>query len=428
MKLQLTTLAAAVSIAMSASSLAQTPAPVSSNVELKYESDMPLQQGGGWGVNNENSNALNIDDDAWDGSNFGAGDHTRFQTFTNSLGSMDPSTVISGANTSLIKQETQAGGAEFGNMASVMQTGDQNYSNVDQNKQQSGDALEADVYQDGVGNSSDVTQDLSFGAVANVYQQGDRNLSTVTQYGADNNGSDVSQIGDDNRSIVVQGTSPGGATGNNTFVQQNGDSNQSYVFQQWHNNTAMSDQFGDSGMSQIWQAGSGNEAKLKQEAGSEFNTSYILQGQGGVSDNNLAEVTQGGNNNESYVSQLVGDSNKAFVKQTGSYGDSTILQSGALNYANVEQSGVGDISFITQEGSNNEANVTQKGLGIAGQEFNESFILQTGGGSHIATVNQDHAPAGGWNNISTITQISANQGNATVTQVGSGNRASTIQY
>ena len=425
MKMQLTALAAAVSIAMSASSLAQT---MQSNVDLEYESATSPQQGGGWGVNNENSNALNIDDNAWDNSNFGAGDDTRFQTFTDSLGSMDPSTVISGENTSFIRQETQAGGAQFGNMASVMQKGDQNYSNVDQNKQQSGDALEADVYQNGEGNSSIVKQDLSFGAVANVYQYGDRNLSKVDQFGADNNGSDVNQTGNDNRSIVVQGTNPGGATGNNTFVQQNGDSNQSYVFQQWHNNTAMSDQFGDNGMSQIWQAGSGNEAKLKQEAGSELNTSYILQGQGGVSDNNLADVTQDGNNNESYVSQLVGDGNEAFVKQTGSYGDSTILQSGALNYANVEQSGVGDISFITQEGSNNEANVTQKGLGIAGQEFNESFILQTGGGSHIATVNQDHAPAGGWNNISTITQISANQGNATVTQVGSGNRASTIQY
>jgi hypothetical protein len=139
-------------------------------------------------------------------------------------------------------------------------------------------------------------------------------------------------------------------------------------------------------------------------------------------------VYQSGIYNDSYVSQLNGNDNKANVNQSGTYGESNVLQNGNSNFADISQSGEGDISWVIQNGDNKSATVEQSGVGVPGAEFNESFIIQSGAGAHTAYVNQAHAPAGGWNNISTITQTGTVNASASVMQTGSGNRASTIQY
>lgn len=407
MKMQLTTLAAAIAFATSMAANAQ-PVTDPNNLDYVGAKDSPPN----YGVDN---NTTNKDNKAWkhfppsgtfNTSVYGVYSFKAINndTFTSELNSMAPSVAASGTNESTIDQTTQNGGAAHGNAASVIQSGgSQNESNITQNKRGQGDALQAEVVQNGNKNRSDVKQDLSFGATAKVYQDGDRNLSRVTQLGADNNGAEVNQTGNDHRSIVEQGTNPGGADNNNAFVTQNNTANQSFVRQQWDNNLATVNQNGNNGMSQIWQQSDSNMATLT-DTGSD-NTSYIRQGDQGH-----------------------GDSNRANVEQHGISGLSHVYQYGDSNIAEVTQRGDGDVSWIIQSGDNKKAIVEQKGSGTAGAEFNESYILQQGSGAHIAEVTQYHDPSNGYNNVSTVTQLGATIGNATVIQNGAGNRASTIQY
>ncbi|MCO7245849.1 hypothetical protein [Halomonas sp. Mc5H-6] len=420
MKLQLTAIAAAIALS-SNFAIAQT---VTSPANLDYVGAEAMPPS--YGVDN---NTTSEDDVAWSGGLPARGTFNAINgsSFDSELGSMSGSSAVGGTNDSTIDQTTQSGTSAAGNSASVVQSGgDQNESNVVQNKLGQGDALEAEVVQTGNQNRSDINQELSFGAIAKVEQDGDGNLSRINQLGADSNGADVMQTGDDHRSIVEQGTNPGGAQNNNTFVTQTNTDNQSFVRQQWNDNLADVDQNGNSGMSQIWQQSDGNIAMLSDTG--TYNESYIRQGETGTSDYNEADVTQGGSYNDSYISQLGGDYNEATVQQTGDYGTSDIFQNGEGNEAKVTQSGDGDVSWIIQEGDDKIATVNQMGSGIAGSEFNESYILQTGAGAHNATVIQDHDPSNGWNNVSTITQTASTVGNAYVEQTGSGNRASTIQY
>ncbi|PKG54861.1 hypothetical protein [Halomonas sp. MES3-P3E] len=419
MKLQLTALGAAIALS-SNMAMAQT---VTSPNNLDYigaESSPPS-----YGVDNKNSN---FDNATWVGGlpariTFQA--TTNGQSFGSELSSMGGSTAF-GENKSLIEQETQSGGPSIGNSASVVQiNGTDNDSSVDQNKQQQGDALEAEVVQSGNENRSDISQDLSYGAIAKVYQTGNGNLSRIDQLGADSNGAEVTQTGDNHRSIVEQGTNPGGAQNNNAFVTQTLMDSQSFVRQQWDGNLAVVAQDGTSGMSQIWQQSDNNVAKLWDTGA--YNGSYIRQGVSGTSDYNDANVEQSGEYNDSYISQSVGDFNEADVIQSGDYGKSDIVQTGRQNEADVDQSGGGDISWVIQNGNNQYAKVEQTGSGTAEVEFNESYIMQTGGGTHSADVYQNHYPTSGYNNVSTITQLGSTMGNATVVQNGAGNRASTIQ-
>ena len=216
MKLQLTALAAAVSLALSSAAIAQTT--VTSNSNLNYTS-IGQPQGGGYGVDNGNST---VDNAEWTG--FPPSRDGAFTTFQDELDNMDGSTAGPNENLSTIDQ-TATG--TTGNQASVTQSGgSQNESNVTQNKLSStGSALKADVIQIGNSNRSDVDQELSTGAIANISQQGDSNLSRVDQFGADRNGADVSQTGNGHQSIIHQGVLTGGAADNNAWVNQTGESN-----------------------------------------------------------------------------------------------------------------------------------------------------------------------------------------------------------
>ncbi|MGS2745277.1 hypothetical protein ACU6TU_17005 [Halomonas sp. LS-001] len=422
MKTQMTAIAAAIALS-SNMAMAQTTVTSPNNLDYIGAQSSPPS----YGVDNNNST---LDEGAWGSPGLPSrGTFTAtngINSFDVELGAMDDSGAADGENDSLIDQTTQSGGAALGNSASVVQiNGDENESNVIQNQQGQGDALEAEVVQDGNKNRSDIDQDLSHGAIAKVKQIGNENLSRIDQLGADSNGADVSQSGNSHRSIIEQGTNPGGAQNNNAFVSQTNMENQSFVRQQWDNNYTSVTQNGSNGMSQIWQQSDGNKAVLMDTG--MYNESYIRQGDAGTSDLNEANVTQSGANNNSYVSQLVGDSNEADVNQQGNDGMSNIFQDGSSNKADVMQSSDGDISWVIQDGNDKYAKVQQVGSGADG-EFNESYILQTGSGAHTANVYQDHNPSGGWNNVSTITQLGSTIGNAVVNQNGAGNQASTIQY
>jgi len=92
MKMQLTTLAAAVTFALSTSAFAQTPTPISSNTNLTSVD---------WGVDNDN---VGGDDAAW-----GAGPTPSFtsaQNAVDSLGGNAPTSSVTGNNNLSVSTQT----------------------------------------------------------------------------------------------------------------------------------------------------------------------------------------------------------------------------------------------------------------------------------------------------------------------------------
>lgn len=324
MKMQLTALAAAVTLALSSTAFAQsTPTNISSNTSLSTVS---------WGVDNtgtdNNGASIDQDNDAWD-----SGPTPTFSSAQSSIGTLNgssPTSSVTGNNNS--STSNQVG---VNNDASVVQTNRRNESILDQTNPGTGPGSEADIQQYGEINYSKVDQNLSRGGVVNIMQEGDRNDSLVQQYGGRDNKADVSQSGDRNNSVVRQG------------------------------------------------------------------------GINGDADRNQARVTQIGERNDSYIGQTFGDD----------------------NYADVTQSGINGESYIIQRGDDNRAFVNQT------DGTNKSYIMQDNYNSGSGSMNGHYADVmqgGGSNNISTITQLSLSQtsaaGSATVTQNGSGNQISVLQY
>ncbi|NDL70218.1 hypothetical protein [Vreelandella alkaliphila] len=416
MKLQLTALAAAVSLAVSGAAFAQQTITEQNN--LLYITETAPAQGGGWGLDNLNES---MDNDAWNASGFPIPRSTEFTGFQNDLNGMTGSTA--NGNESVIDQTTNMS-STTGNVASVLQGGGtDNQSLVIQNKQGTGDALSAYVDQRGNDNVSSVEQDLSYGAIANVFQDGNANQARVSQLGADLNSAQIQQTGNDHKSIIEQGILNGGASGNVAWSEQSGASNQSFIKQGRQNNYAEAQQHGNDGINMMRQRGDDNVAYLDQTGTG--NESYVFQDSRPNAAGNFADITQSGSSNDSYADQ-VGGGNEITVSQTGNDALSTVFQRGTDNTADVSQSGGFDASNILQFGAGHDATVVQSGSGVY-NTINESHILQTGSASHVASVTQQHVGSG-WNNISTITQDSAVNASATVNQMGSGNRASTIQY
>lgn len=319
MKLQLTTLAAAVTFALSTSAFAQTPKTTTSTTSNTNLTSVD------WGVDNGNVNVTE-DDTAW-----GTGPTPSFTSAQNAFNSLNgnaPTSSVTGNNNSSVSTQT----GDY-NQASIVQTMSRNESQL----KQSGSRLKADIQQLGSRNYSDVDQNLTRGGVVNSLQGGSFNDSRVSQYGGRNNMADISQSGSGDR--------------NNSVVRQGGIN--------------------------------------------------------GDASNNDARVTQTGNNNDSYIGQTYGDGNYADVMQAGTNGESYVIQRGDNNIAFVNQTDGANDSYIMQDNYGNGAG---------------------SGRGHYADVSQ----GGGSNNVSTITQLGLNAtaaaGNAYVTQHGTGNQASVLQY
>lgn len=312
MKLQITTLATAVSLALSGAAFAQSNVTATTNLN----DNVP------WGVNNiSNGNYYKQDDTAWTTTNSTGND---FPTAKNSfnLGKL-PFSSASGQN---IESTTQDG---INNSASTVQTDSNNESSIEQ----TGNLHFSDTDQSGTENYSRVNQNLGEGGVVNTLQTGNQNRSAVDQLGSTYNGADVWQSGNDNASYILQGTAPGGADYNSAYVTQSGSNNKSYIGQtHGDTNLATVTQSGDWGTSYIMQRGSYNNANLTQSTTASYNESFILQdNRGNVSiGGHEASVTQGGgSNNIATVTQL-GQANataQSTVTQTGGGGNqASVLQ------------------------------------------------------------------------------------------------------
>ena len=314
MKMQLTTLAAAVTFALSTSAFAQTPqtpTSITSNTNLTSVD---------WGVDNGN---VNEDETAW-----GAGPTPSFtsaQNAVDSLGGNAPTSSVTGNNN--LSVSTQTGN---NNQASIVQTMSRNESQL----KQSGSSLKADIQQFGSLNYSDVDQELTSGGVVNSLQEGNFNDSRVSQYGGRNNMADISQSGDRNNSVVRQGGIGGGANNNDAKVTQAGNNNDSYIGQTYGDgNYADVMQAGTNGESYVIQRGDNNLAFVNQTDGA--NDSYIMQdnyGNGaGSGRGHYADVLQGGgSNNVSTITQLglnaTAAAGNAFVTQSGNGNQVSVLQ------------------------------------------------------------------------------------------------------
>jgi hypothetical protein len=165
-------------------------------------------------------------------------------------------------------------------------------------------------------------------------QFGDGALAGVSQT------TDPSAIGsgDDLNTSVIQQFAQTSA-----FVQQIGQGNSSGVRQESANSAPDNGffyavevrQLGQDGTSFVRQAGgTGNEASLRQLAGSSMAFSEIDQ----AGSDNVTKVEQGGIANRSSVIQT-GDLNTALVGQMGSNNFSSVTQTGNGNTASVSQGG-----------------------------------------------------------------------------------------
>lgn len=258
MKLQLTTIAAAVALTMSAASLAQsTPdgsfngsrGTINSMAGSSYDgnpvgSDSYIDQTGNnnnnnvvqWGTQisriqqEGDNNSVNIDQDEIEG---------QAETFP-------------GQNYSLVDQDGNRNHAtvvqlDKYNDSKIYQEGNRNYANIDQD----GDLNDSWVKQDGNGNSTDVNQtgDLND---SYVLFKGDSNYSYTGQTG-DELDSDIIAYGDDNNYIINQS-----GYGHDSFVRTDGSGNDY--------NVSQSGDFGAAGQhfSQIKTVGNNNYNSVSQ--------------------------------------------------------------------------------------------------------------------------------------------------------------------
>jgi len=321
MKMQLTTLAAAISLTVASAALAQTPPNSSYTPPITSSTNLTSPTTGSapnWGADNGD---LQEDNNQWESTTPGQ------NNFTWANGELFPKPInpVSGQNKvdSVINQNNIG---TVSNQATVSQdgaTGGQ-WSRV----RQDGQNLMADVDQKGSNNYSDVNQELSSGGIVNVLQQGSGDASRVEQFGGENNKADIEQSGSDNNSFVRQGGTGGGADQNDAHVVQTGINNDSYIGQTHGDvNWAFATQNGTDGTSYIIQQGSGNRAELYQVDGSN-NESYIMQNNnfGPTATTNYAYVQQSGDSNVSTVTQASDSVGNAVVYQSGGNNLASTLQ------------------------------------------------------------------------------------------------------
>ncbi|AYF33399.1 hypothetical protein J4377_18715 [Halomonas sp. XH26] len=404
MKTQMTALAAAVTLAFGGSVYAQALIPAT----------------GGWGVDDTSSS---VDNDAWGNVEDNSSAFSTMNSQRNDLNNIAAPSDSSSNSSSVTQSSPVFNGDTW---SSVLQGGGVgNQATVSQQQSSfTGNPLQSYVDQFGSDNAAEVDQITSQSATADIIQTGTANKGRVQQLNSQNNSALILQAGTDNRSLINQGGPGGISAGNQATSVQVLFSNDSAIRQTGSTNVANSFQLGSGGDSTINQQRNNNTASYIDVGVN--NTSEIYQFRAGNSlvPGNEADVFQFGLGNDSDVIQI-GGGNEASVSQLGSSAYSNIEQNGNDNDALVTQSGLGGSSSdIRQMDTNNSATVNQAGLfGV-----NESYILQSDMGIHSAIVNQTNNFSAGNANISTVTQVGATTSNASVTQTGSGNWSSTIQY
>jgi len=266
-------------------------------------------------------------------------------------------------------------------------------------------------------NTADVNQastiDMHYN-FSDVYQRGE-NDADIDQIGE--NSSIVRQNGNTNSATVYQDGGDGLSNAGNAWMQE------SEVYQQGKNNLA-----------DVMQVGEGNQSFIDQ-----------LNNEGGghsiVKIGNKAVIEQTGRHNYSDVDQD-NDANWAKTLQYGRWNKSITIQksdelaaamhpSGYLQGSDVDQTGKANYSYVYQNGDNQSSIITQSADNFIGSTWtNEAYVTQNGelnlsninqsdcemvDANNYAVVNQTNKIGSLGGNISNVLQKGANT--AIVTQV-----------
>lgn len=304
MKLQLTALAAAITLSFSAASWA--------NQAPDYEHNGVSRPGG-------------------------QGEFGQQETIRNGMnGFTSFGDGTTGARQSDIEQIYQTGST-----ANVWQSGTEQYSDILQQGANGGGegGNEAYVRQGGELNESRIRQINGSDNYAKVDQDGQQDRSFIQQYNGDDNEAYVEQNGEQNESVIWQ-------NGNENYAkveQKNSTLSDSYIEQVGSYNEAKVTQLNNSDLSDsiIRQTGTDNTAYVDQQLNSRETWSFIEQ----RGEDHLAEVTQrNADLSASYIIQVgyngVGQGHEATVTQTNEEASlSMIRQRGSKAIANHTQTG-----------------------------------------------------------------------------------------
>ncbi|MGP5310284.1 hypothetical protein [Vreelandella alkaliphila] len=227
-------------------------------------------------------------------------------------------------------------------------------TNTESRVYQNSDGSDAFVDQSGNNLYSDVDQQISDDGLADVDQTGANHRSRIEQNGSADSSATVSQQGGflgGNAAYIRQANVGGAGSDNSATISQVGSGNDSGIRQQSSNNIASSLQVGGANESLIVQragSGTGHNADVQQYVLG--NTSQIQQGPGGTSSNHEADVLQVGFFNDSFIEQTGTANFTADVTQLGTLNESTVLQYGAASTgtATVLQNGFGNQAFSYQ--------------------------------------------------------------------------------
>ena len=211
MKLQLTTIAAAIALSASAASWANQAPDYTHNNVYKSGGEAAFQQQGNIRSSMNGFNSLNINGTA----NVRETDHDQYNQTGSTVNSLQTGTE----QYSRILQTGPSGGTWEGNNAYVEQGSSGSEKNGSIVEQRDGSYNTATVIQKGSGlNESRIVQSYGDTNTATVNQYGMRDQSDIIQYSGDNNTATVDQFGGSN---------------NQSFIEQrNGDLNTAKVEQQ----------------------------------------------------------------------------------------------------------------------------------------------------------------------------------------------------
>ncbi len=316
------------------------------------------------------------------------------------------------------------GGTLLANSADVLQVGNDNAAEVDQN---------------GIGNLGSISQAGLNGA---AFPDGDGlviegNAAILNQ---NNDGT----LGDEgNTGILVQGVSgvddvAFGAEANEAVLTQDGSANKGRIVQLYDRNDAVVSQTGSGNISDVAQdsqadLSDGQEAAVTQSGAD--NVSVVDQAPnasiaGSDSGRSIATTNQTGNSNRAKQEQrstaVQGQTGEtATINQNADYAQAIQVQSGNSSVATINQSGKGtadaaDYAKQRQTGGNHTATATQTRTDGHGSVGNFSFQDQSGW-DNIATNVQD-----GFDNKAQSKQV-GNNNKVDITQTGDNNAALTIQ-
>jgi hypothetical protein len=137
-------------------------------------------------------------------------------------------------------------------------------------------------------------------------------------------------------------------------------------------------QVGENYIPVIYQNGNNNESEVTQNNGGTSNIAASFQ----VNADNHSTITQDGHYNGAAILQGGGGSNHASITQHGNLGLAASIQSGTGNHAAITQGGTSNRALNLQLGGSNHAVISQSGNG------NTALNFQFGSGNH-STITQN---------------------------------------